>query len=185
MSAAHDLNQTISRIVSVLLTEELPFHLTGGLASSFYGEPRFTQDIDIVIRIGAGQALHNLLAKLSANFLVDSETAEDAVLGGGIFQALDEETMIKIDFHVGEAIQGELERSRQEEILPGIIVPLVSKEDAILSKLLWMRKGSHKSRRDVKMMLARTGVVDFQYLDSQAKQLGVLELLMELQSERE
>ncbi|MCO6431404.1 MAG: nucleotidyl transferase AbiEii/AbiGii toxin family protein [Deltaproteobacteria bacterium] len=185
MTAAQDLNQTISRIVSILFAEELPFHLTGGLASSFYGEPRFTQDIDIVIRISDGKPLQNLLTKMSPDFLVDAEAAENAVLSRGIFQALDEQTMIKVDFHIGEAIHGELERSKQEEILPGIIVPLVSKEDAILSKLLWIKKGSHKSRQDVKMMLTRTGAVDFHYLNSQAERLGVSELLLELRSERE
>ena len=41
------------------------------------------------------------------------------------------------------------------EILPGLTVPLVGKEDAIVSKLLWIQQGSHKARHDVKMMLSR------------------------------
>ena len=62
----------------------------------------------------------------------------------GLFQAIDQQSMIKIDFHVGGSIPGELDRSTQREIAPGLIAPLVSKEDAIVSKLLWIKQGSHR-----------------------------------------
>ena len=29
----------------------IDYHVTGGLASSFYGEPRLTQDVDFVVRL--------------------------------------------------------------------------------------------------------------------------------------
>jgi len=143
---ANDLKTTLADIAAVLIARQFKFHLTGGLASSFYGEPRFTQDIDIVIRVVIGDSLTQLIQELSRKFIVDRAAIEDAVRHKGIFQALHEETMIKVDFHVGEAIQGELNRSHNEEILSGIVVPLVSKEDAILSKLIWISKGSNKSR---------------------------------------
>lgn len=178
-----DLKSTLADVASILIARHFKFHLTGGLASSFYGEPRFTQDIDIVIRVAVGESLTQLIQDLSKKFIVDRAAIEDAVRHRGIFQALHEETMIKVDFHVGEAIKGELDRSRNEEILTGVVVPLVSKEDAILSKLIWISKGSNKSRHDVKTMLKRSGEIDFTYLDSQATQLGVESILKELRAE--
>ena len=68
---------------------------------------------------------------------------------------------------------------KNEEILLGVFVPLVSKEDAILSKLIWISKGSNKSRQDVRMMLKRRGVIDFDYLNVQATKLGVESILKE------
>jgi hypothetical protein len=44
--------------------------------------------------------------------------------------------------HVGEDIAGELDRSRVARLFPGLDVRIVSKEDAILSKLLWAHSGS-------------------------------------------
>ena len=41
-----DLKVTIADVTAILDNRGIKFHLTGGLASSFYGEPRFTQDID-------------------------------------------------------------------------------------------------------------------------------------------
>lgn len=61
----------------------------------------------------------------------------------------------------------------QQEILPGLVVPLVSKEDAILSELLWIQQGSGKSTRDVLQMLKGAEAVDWEYLRSQASKLNV------------
>ncbi len=180
MIDTNDLKLTISDATSILRAQNFKFHITGGLASSFYGEPRFTQDVDIVIRVAGGDSITQLIEELALKFIVDRMAIEDAVKRKSIFQALHEETLIKVDFHVGEAIQGELGRSREEEILSGVLVPLVSKEDAILSKLIWISKGSTKSHHDVKAMLKRHGRIDFDYLNAQAAKLGVEEILKEL-----
>ena len=55
---------------------------------------------------------------------------------------------------------GELNRTSLCEISPGLTAPLVSKEDAILSKLLWIQQGSGKSRHDVIEMLKRDEDLD-------------------------
>ena len=44
------LRETIERITAILGELGLRFHFTGGVAASFYGDPRFTQDLDLVIR---------------------------------------------------------------------------------------------------------------------------------------
>jgi hypothetical protein len=40
---------TIGKFVAIAEAIGLPFHITGGSISSAYGEPRLTQDIDIVV----------------------------------------------------------------------------------------------------------------------------------------
>lgn len=40
---------TVERIVSILDAFEIRYHLTGSVVSVAWGEPRLTQDIDIVI----------------------------------------------------------------------------------------------------------------------------------------
>lgn len=183
MIKTNDLKSTLTDVASVLSSNHLKFHLTGGLASSFYGEPRFTQDIDIVIRISPEVSLDRLVSDLARRFVIDRSAVQEAVRHRRLFQALHEETMIKVDFHVGEMIEGELDRSQEEEILFGVTLPLVSKEDAILSKLIWLRRGSQKSRKDILMMLKRRGKIDFDYLNGQATTLEVQDLLNELRAE--
>ena len=80
---------------------------------------------------------------------------------------------IRIDFHVGEKIPGELSRSTRQQILPNLTVPLVAKEDAILSKLLWIRLGSGKSKRDVIQMLKGKEDINRTHFREQALKLGL------------
>ena len=141
----------VRRIGSILDGLAIPYHFTGGIASAFYGEPRFTQDIDLVIRLSVDDPTTSaLLERLSNGYFINRHVIQDAIRRNSIFQALEEETGMKIDFHVGEKIPGELQRTRCQEVAPGLTIPLVEKGDAILSKLLWIKLGSGKSeaRRD-------------------------------------
>ena len=49
MTDVAELEQVLQSVTSLLLRVGIDYHVTGGLASSYYGEPRFTQDIDLVI----------------------------------------------------------------------------------------------------------------------------------------
>jgi len=177
--------ETMQRIATILEDLGLRYHFTGGLAATYYGDPRLTQDVDLVIHLDVGQpATKALLNRLSLGYLVHEQAAMEAIRSKSIFQAIDEESMVKIDFHVGEKIPGELGRSTRCEIVPGVTAPLVSMEDAILSKLLWIQLGSgHKSRHDVKLMLRRHEELDRAVLEARAATLGLLDLLAEIEGD--
>ncbi|MEO1984392.1 MAG: hypothetical protein ABGZ24_28070, partial [Fuerstiella sp.] len=40
---------TVCKLVEILHQHQISFHLTGGITSIAFGEPRLTQDVDIVI----------------------------------------------------------------------------------------------------------------------------------------
>jgi hypothetical protein len=179
-----DFQETTGRIVSLLGEIGVRFHVTGGILAAYYGDPRSTQDVDIVIDLAVNRpetAL--LLSRLAENYVISKEAAIEAIEHKRLFQAIDKRSMIKIDFHVGEKIPGELSRSAREEIAPGLIAPVVSKEDAILAKLYWIQQGSHRSRRDVTEMLRRDEDFDPTILKQRAAALGLLDLLDEMDRE--
>jgi hypothetical protein len=171
-----DFVTTLRRVVDLVKQASISYHITGGLASTYYGEPRLTQDIDIVVACDRAQ-VEPLAALLSSCYLISKESVDDAVLSQGMFQALDLETFIKIDFHVGELVPGELNRSQNVEFLPNLNARLVSKIDAILSKLVWVQQGSGKSWQDLMAMLADPQPIDSEQLCLLAGQLGVESLL--------
>jgi hypothetical protein len=181
---ADDFPETAARLLAILNELGLKFHFTGGIAASYYGDPRLTQDLDLVIQLGVGRPeTRILLDRLRSGYLIDEQIAREAIRGNRLFQAIDEKSMIKIDFHVGEKIPGELARSMRCEISPGLVAPLVSKEDAILSKLIWIKKGSGKSVHDVKEMLRRDEDLDRAVLAHRAATLGLHDLLAEISKE--
>jgi len=186
MTAADDLAATVRRISDLLRRFSIAFHVTGGIACSYHGEPRFTQDIDIVIDpVAARSQLEHLLRAMEGAYLVDPVLARAAVERGGVFQALDLTSFFKVDVYPRELIPGELGRAEPCEVFPGVVVPLVSHVDAILSKLVWVRKGSHRSRRDVRSLHAFLDARHDQELADRARALQLDLLLREVLAESE
>ena len=178
------LRLVLEAVVTVLQGRNIPYHVTGGLVSSFYGEPRLTQDVDFVVRLTPSDAAV-LSEELGREFLLEQERVVRAVEAGGMFQTLHRELLIKADFHVGESVPGELDRSRTVELFEGLDARIVSKEDAILSKLLWVKNGSVKSRGDVLGMLLDPMPTDERLLGALADELDCAALLREIRAEVE
>jgi hypothetical protein len=181
MSESSELQKVLEKILPLLENENVKYHLTGGLVASLYGEPRMTQDLDFVIEIPPDSAFpHHLDSIFGDRYFYNKDTIERAIERKGMFALIDAEYSLKLDFHVGQAVPGELSRSVRKEVYPGVIAPLVAKEDAILSKLVWISKGSERSRRDVAMMLRNPAPIDWPALRERAKELGVADLLEEI-----
>jgi hypothetical protein len=152
--------------------------LTGSVAMNYYAVPRMTRDIDIVVALTPGDA-QRLRAQFEADYYLPPPQELARVLETrGMFNLVHLASLVKVDVVVRKDEPyraAEFARRRQIE-LPGFRVWIVSKEDLILSKLLWARDSqSELQRRDVQNLLA-TGV-DEAYLGAWAKQLGVVELL--------
>jgi hypothetical protein len=104
---------TLGKAIAIFERHSIRFHLTGGITSVVYGEPRMTQDIDIVIDNRAiANELESFLASLKASdFMHDADEVRRAVANQAMFQLLDLEESLKLDIYPRELIPGELERS--------------------------------------------------------------------------
>ena len=79
---------TLGKAAEIFQQLRARFHLTGGVTSILYGEPRMTQDIDIVVenRVLAEQ-LESLFRLLDTNdFLFDPTSVRRAVERREMFQ---------------------------------------------------------------------------------------------------
>ena len=78
-----------------------------------YGEPRMTQDIDIVISNEAVTGCLDLfLESLSqSDFIKNDQAIRNAVASKGLFQLLDDIELLKLDIYPRELVEGELQRS--------------------------------------------------------------------------
>jgi hypothetical protein len=143
---------TLMKAVRIFHRLGIRHHLTGGIASVYYGEPRMTQDIDIVIDNAQVSAQLGAFVQSLAesDFIFDSDSVRNAVAGKGMFQLLDSVESLKLDIYPRELIPGELDRSVSREVFENLELPLASCADVGASKLVWISKGSHKSRRDLR-----------------------------------
>jgi hypothetical protein len=155
----------------------IPYMLTGSIALSYYAQPRMTRDIDLVAEL-SGRDASAVAALFAPDYYASEADIAGAIAGGGIFNVLHLEKLVKLDFIVRKDTpyrRHEFGRRRRIR-LPGFEAWIVSREDLVLSKLVWAKEsGSEMQLRDVQALLA--GGADRQYLERWARELSVTELL--------
>jgi hypothetical protein len=127
--------------------------LTGSWASGYYGEPRSTHDVDIVIEVSV-DAVDALKAAFSqADYAFDEVAAAKAILTRSMFQLWHHQSGAGVDFWVASDDRFAtvaLER-RKEIFIGGTRTYACSPEDLMIQKLKWsqMSGGSSKQINDV------------------------------------
>ncbi len=167
-------------LVSLLDEAEIRYMVVGSFASSFYGEPRMTRDIDLVVDPSVESialVVEGLGSLEEGRFYVGD--AQTAVTNRDMFNVIDNTTGWKVDLIVrkGRAFsQIELDR-RVAAQLGGVDVFVSSAEDTVLTKLEWGNKsGSDRQFSDV-VAIIRAQDLDRDYMELWATELGIGDLL--------
>jgi hypothetical protein len=162
-----------------LIALRIPFMLTGSFAMAHYAAPRMTRDIDIVVEMRS-KDVPKIVAAFSADFYIDADAVAAAIASETLFNLMHYGSGIKVDLIVRKSSDYRvLEFSRRRHVELGSIKTwIASREDLILSKLIWARESrSELQLRDVGQLLA--GPADHDYLRTWAPVLGVESLLEE------
>ncbi|CAN5767666.1 hypothetical protein BH11MYX3_BH11MYX3_06820 [soil metagenome] len=163
-------------VADTLDAARIPYMVVGSFASSFHGEPRTTQDLDVVIDPDP-PALEILLSSLPARFYVDADVARDALARRGMFNVIDPDTGWKIDLIIRKARPfsvAELAR-REKATIAGVDVFIASAEDTVVAKLEWAKQGgSARQLDDVRRLLRiQLGTLDQAYVVQWVRALGL------------
>lgn len=166
------------QIIRTLQTSGMRYMVVGSFASGFWGEPRATYDVDVLIALGASELPG--LAKLfpSDEFYFSPEAAQDAIRRGTQFNIIHPATGNKVDLTIRGSdawSQLQLSRRRLMSLEPGFEFYVGAPEDIILGKLLFFREGgSEKHLRDIAGILKlRETELDMDYLIHWAGELQV------------
>jgi hypothetical protein len=158
----------------------------GSIASSVHGEPRSTQDVDMVVALRVGDVTPFAKA-MSRDYYVDADAMRFAVTAGESFNAVHFTSAIKVDFFVAgdDPFEAERLRRRQRIEMPnGGVLYVDTAEHTLLRKLEWYRRGgevSERQWRDVQAIARIQGDrLDLEHLRLWASRLGVTDLLERL-----
>jgi hypothetical protein len=163
-------------VVEVLEGLGITYLVTGSVATIFYGEPRFTNDIDIVAEIREEHVDRLVDAFPPEDFYLSPESARNAVEQARQFNVIHPKSGLKVDFMVPVMDAFDLSRfKRARRVSPAAdyTASFASPEDVILKKLVYFREGgSDKHLRDCAAVL-EISQIDRSYIDSWAGRLGV------------
>lgn len=157
--------------------------ISGSVASVLHGEPRSTQDVDVVIAPTPAE-LRAFVELVRPDCYVNPESAEEALKERSMFNIVDLSSGWKADLILRkERAFSVVEFERRKRVnLMGSHMSVVSPEDSILSKLEWAKEtGSERQLRDAHGIVRVQGAsLDLEYLRRWARELGVDEPLRKL-----
>lgn len=176
----------VARIVATLDEVGVPYVVGGSLASSVYGIPRATQDVDLVADLKV-EHVEPFTASLVTDFYVDADMIADAIKRRASFNVVHLATLYKADIFLAKGdswSRGQLKRARAERFDVSertVTIRFSSPEDTLLHKLIWYKLGNEISERQWRDVLGilkvQAELLDDAYLDTWADALDVVGLL--------
>ena len=172
----------IRRVVKSLNASGIDYMFTGALAASYYGMPRTTMDIDVVVK-ASREDLRNLIASLrKAEMQVDERRIDRAFESGfRIITLKDGRTPFTLDI-----ILSDKKLEKKHGSILGLPTFYQTPEGLILSKLRMIkatvpRERALKDEDDVKAIL-RYAKVNVKALKRRSRREGTFSILQELVS---
>ncbi len=158
---------------SALEAAGIRYAVGGSWASTAFGEPRFTNDVDILADV-TQKNLELLLSYLPDSFYADVEDALSAIRLGRPFNLIHMQTALKFDLFPASAFpigKQELDRALllENSGLSKRPAWFVTPEDILLAKLYWYKLGGEVSEvqwRDIMgVVRGRSATLDRRYLE--------------------
>jgi len=172
----YDQAQAFGGVIDVLEAVGALYAVWGGLAIVAYGEPRFTQDMDVLLR-GESLSVALFVRRLDeTHYHVDGHAVQEAVISGGFFNVIHRHYAIKVDFYVPH--EPELRAMIAERVyLPFDEIrraAYITATSVVAAKLrAWLDSGSTRHLDDIAAVIRVQGrKLDDRRLDHLAAQLG-------------
>jgi len=173
-----ELAELLHRVTAALEALDIPYLVVGSMATIAYGEPRFTRDIDVAVRLEK-QDIGRLRSEFpEEEFYLSPEAAGEAIEHSGQFNILHPSSGLKIDLMVAgksEFDESRFSRSRRLPIGPSSAAVFASPEDVIIKKLEYYRQGeSDKHLRDIAGVIKVMGDdLDQGYIEAWSRRLNL------------
>ena len=158
------------------------YYIGGSVASSAYGFPRATLDVDLVSNLKS-QQVHQLVKMLESSYYIDEEIILEAIQKRSSFNLIHLDTMLKVDVFIEKEGVYHIEafkRKRKDtldEDQGSMEFYLASAEDIILYKLDWFRIGDCVSDRQwndvIGVLKVQGNKLDMKYLRYWATELSL------------
>lgn len=118
----------------------IEYMLTGSMASNYWGIPRTTHDLDLVLVMNPDQ-VNVFVAAFDCGFFLQPESVRTAFRPPYQFNLIDEQSALKADFWMlrDDAFERTAFGRRQQVVLFGASAWVATAEDVILHKLYWNR----------------------------------------------
>jgi len=179
-------NELLLFVVDCFEKLKIPYLVTGAIASIAYGEPRFTNDIDVVVDMKLSH-IHKFKSFFpEKEFYLDENSMRKAIDRRSQFNIIHPESGLKVDMIItknDDFDQSRFGRTKKLNVSETKSADFASPEDVIIKKMQYFKEGqSDKHLRDITSMLKISSeLIDRTYISFWSKKLSVNEIWKELQ----
>jgi len=167
------MDKLFAYVCSELEKRGITYMISGSVAMSAYANPRYTNDLDVVIELTEGQ-VDALADMFTGPYYFHRPSVEEEIRRGGMFNVIDHTSGQKVDFIVRKNTEFrllEFERRQRAEVW-GVNCWMVALEDLILSKLIWIQQiFSDQQALDIENLIEKNPDLDRAYLVAWVKKL--------------
>lgn len=168
-------------VVGVMDQLGIRYFVTGSVATVYYGEPRFTIDIDIVADLPIEKAREFCRLFPTSAYYLSEEAVRQAIGSHGQFNIIHPAFGLKADIIIPPNTaydHGRFIRAKRVVHERNTEVVITSPEDAIIKKMAsYLEGGSEKHLRDIAGVLKISGAaVDREFIADWASKLGLTEI---------
>lgn len=175
-----ELKAFFTYVIAALERLHIPYMVVGGFAAIFYGEPRLTIDVDIVVDIKENDVGLFVQAFPVPEYYASEEGIRDSIKRCYPFNVIQPATGAKVDLvplsadsFTRTAFQ---RRKRMEYDRQGNSASFIAPEDIVVAKLLvYQKTGSDKHLRDARgIVITQWEKLNLESLRHSAREEGVL-----------
>lgn len=181
----------VHQLASIFDFLNIPYYVSGSVASSLQGEVRFTEDLDLAIEIESEQ-VQPLIDALSQDFYISDVAVYEAIEGvTNSFNVIHLQTTEKADIFISRQTDFDLNKMSRRQLYiadePAQSFNVCSPEDTILQKLMWFKMTDFQSQKQWRDILGviklQRDRLDWDYLGLWSQKLEVKDSLLKAMSE--
>ena len=151
---------------------KIPYMLSGSVAMSTYILPRFTRDFDFIVHLKRDDA-QLLSTHFKDGYYCDEDAIREAIKYRTMFNIIDHKSNYKADFIILKD-----DPFNQEEFLRRRLIDfqdmeiyIVSPEDLLLSKLIWIQEIQSSLQKEDIRLLSAIDKLDWDYIQNWIRKL--------------
>lgn len=178
--------QALIQLIKALEELQIRYFITGSLASMAYGEPRLTNDADVVVSLTVEDVAKLKTYFPASEYYFDENQIANAILNRTQFNIIHPRTGFKIDVIIAKSSEfdrSRFARARRLGTLYASGAVFASPEDVIIKKMEYYKMGgSEKHLRDIAgIFKIHAENIDTTYIQKWASQLDLLDIWKAIQ----
>jgi hypothetical protein len=164
----------LQKIIQYLNRQKIPYMLSGSIALSIYTVPRATRDFDFIVHL-LPKNIASLISTFRESYFCDEEAVKDAIEHRSMFNIIDHASGFKANFVLLKDEpyrQTEFKRRIKADFFE-IPIFIVTPEDLLISKLIWIQEMKSTIQMEDIKNLALIETLDWEYINYWLKKLNL------------